>query len=90
MAIVKFCKELLALEPDIKDFVLSHSTEEVLNVTTAQDAIDQTEAYMIGFDGFPTSGTVVLCFMEQGRSTSPEGYTAFSGLYRNKFIGYWK
>ena len=90
MAIIKFHKDLLAQEPELLHFVFSEFDKDPLDVTTVQDAINNTEAWLVKGKGVPTSGQLDILIVNSDQCEIPEGATQFKNLYLGKHTGYWQ
>lgn len=90
MAIIKFHKDLLEAAPELLSFVLNEFDDDSINVTTVQDVINNTEAWLVKGAGVPNSGQLDVSMVDANGSYIPEGATQFKNLYLGKYAGYWQ
>lgn len=82
MALFKIHKDLINHEPGLLPYLLGQFDGEEIDVTTAQDHINQVKAYLVSGPGVPSEGQLEFTMSKVNTVDVPLGAT----LLKDKFI----
>lgn len=82
MALFKIHKDLIRQEPGLLPFLLSQFDGKEKDVTTAEDAIYQMEAYLLSGEGVPSSGQLDFTVSSSDNPEIPPGATVLKEKYK--------